>query len=236
MSRDYTDLTILLDRSGSMASIKEGVIGGINSFIEEQAKVPGDGCYTFVQFDDLASAVGAGEAFPQTVYEGKSQGQVPLLNDDTFCPRGCTALIDAAVKTIDATGKRLASMPEHLRPDKVVFVIMTDGIENASSKYTRAQLNERISHQRSRYNWKFVFLGANQDAIAEGRKYGNFVHSNKTFVFSDQGSAAAMACAHRAVRSWKVDGNTSAEILLGPSDPDDESKRTQVKVDVSVKK
>lgn len=220
MPLDFTDITIVLDRSGSMAAIAEGTIAGINSFVDEQRSVPGDGCWTLIQFDDHFTAKGANEEFPNVVLDAVPQSRVPALNETNFIPRGNTNLIDAVALAIERTGRRLAAMPESLRPDKVVFVIMTDGHHNTNGTYTRAQLNEKIAHQRSKYNWKFVFLGANQDAFAEAAGYGMARVATSGFAYSNVGAHNAYCATSRATRAWKAEGNPVAELMLDPADPD----------------
>jgi len=192
--RDFTDITIILDRSGSMGSIRDATIKGINDFITETRNVPGDGVFSLVQFDDKY----------ENVYTNISQKEVPLLNRDTFVPRGDTALIDAVCRTIDETGQRLAAMPEEQRPNKVLLVIMTDGFENASQKYTRRDMCDRITHQKEKYNWKIVYLGANQDAIAEGGKYGIGTQQAMTYTATAAGVRTATASLNSSAARWKL--------------------------------
>lgn len=162
MKNNYTDITIVLDRSGSMQAIKNDTIGGFNSFLASQKKLPGKATVSLIQFDNIY----------EIVYVGQSLNKAQELNKDTFIPRGATALLDAIGKTIDLTGKRLASMDENDRPDKVVCVILTDGEENSSTEFKIAQINQMIQHQQEKYAWEFVFLGANQDAIATASQMG----------------------------------------------------------------
>jgi Mg-chelatase subunit ChlD len=162
MNNDAIDITIVLDRSGSMASVREDTIGGFNSFLEEQKAVPGSAALTLVQFDDQY----------EVLYEGRRLQDVPLLSAQTFVPRGSTALLDAIGRTVYATGIRLAAQPEHERPGKVLFVIMTDGEENASREFSRRQVFDMLTHQHEKYQWEVVFIGANQDAVATGASYG----------------------------------------------------------------
>jgi hypothetical protein len=182
-----TDISIVLDRSGSMSSIREATIRGINDFVEAQKKVAGECALSLVQFDDQYDVV----------YTAKLLADVPDLTAQTFEPRGMTALLDAIGRTINKTGERLANMAESDRPKKVIFVIMTDGAENVSKEFTRAKVNEMISHQRSMYQWEFVFLGANQDAIAVGASLGIAASSTMTYsvnaaaVLATSGSTAA---------------------------------------------
>ena len=151
-----------------------------------------------------------------------------MLSRDLFIPRGGTALIDAACLAIDATGNRLAAMPPAERPDKVLFIIVTDGLENASKFYTCQSLNIRISHQRAKYNWQFIFLGANQDVIAEATKYGIPIASAFSYQPTDDGISKAYTILHGATRNWKLDGNTTAEDLLTNATP-------EIKIAVTVK-
>jgi hypothetical protein len=157
-----TDITVVLDRSGSMASISNDVIGGLNTFIQAQAQVEGEACFTLAQFDHEY----------EVVHDHVPVKDVPPLTAQTYVPRGSTALLDAIGRTIVATGARLASMAEADRPQVVLFAVQTDGLENASREFTRQQIFDMIRHQETKYSWQFVFLAADQDAIAEGGKMG----------------------------------------------------------------
>lgn len=162
MKTNYCDIVIVLDRSGSMESIKEDVIGGFNRFLKEQQAIPGEATITLVQFDNIY----------EIVYMGKNLQEASLIDDSVYKPRGSTALLDAIGKTIDDTGRRLSYMPENQRPSKVIFGIQTDGYENASKYFTIEQISSMINHQKNVYSWEFVFMGANQDAITEASKLG----------------------------------------------------------------
>lgn len=168
MKNGYTHISMVLDRSGSMASCADDTRGGFNAFIEEQKKQPGEATLTLTQFDDVI----------ETVHSGIPLRDVPTLR---FEPRGMTALLDAIGKAINTTGQWLSAKPEHERPEKVVFVILTDGHENASREFTRAKVFEMIRHQETNYRWQFVFLGANQDAIKAGADLGISAQSSMTY-------------------------------------------------------
>jgi Mg-chelatase subunit ChlD len=161
--KDATHIAVLLDRSGSMGAVKDETISGFNYFLKEQKAVGDNAFFTLVQFDSESTDV---------VHEARPVRDVPDLNQDTYQPRGSTPLLDALGETINSTGKTLAAIPEANRPDKVVFVVITDGEENASHKFTKAQVKEMIDHQTTKYNWQFVYLGANQDAFAEAGAVG----------------------------------------------------------------
>lgn len=161
--KNETYIAVLLDRSGSMSSVKSDTIGGYNEFVDEQHRA-GDNCrLTLVQFDSQAI---------DTVHENLPIREVPHLTNATFKPRDMTPLLDALGETIVNTGRLLKGIKEEDRPDKVVFVIITDGEENASKRYTKAQIKEMIQHQTDVYKWAFVYIGANQDAFAEARSLG----------------------------------------------------------------
>ena len=155
MKPDFTRMAIILDRSGSMQPLVEATVAGFNEFIRSQAQVPGTATVKLVQFDDQYDVV-----FDHPL------AQVPQLTAATFVPRGSTALLDAQGRTIVELGQELAALPEHERPDKVLVLTITDGQENASKHFNLHQVGELIRRQRDLYNWHFVYMGANQDAVA----------------------------------------------------------------------
>ena len=135
-----------------------------------------------VQFDDQY----------ETVFD-KPLKECPELTQNTFVPRGSTALLDAQGRTIVELGQELAALPEHERPSKVIVVTLTDGLENASKQYNLEQIGEMIREQRDKYNWDFVFLGANQDAIATAAAMSIPLPSAMSYSTSKAGVAATMA-------------------------------------------
>lgn len=149
---NYSELIVVLDRSGSMSSIRKDMQGGFDTFIAEQRKIPGECRVSLFQFDDIF----------ETVYQGKSLTDVPPLD---LIPRGGTALFDAIATAVDRTGERLAAMPEHERPDRVAVLIITDGQENSSQKATSKEVMKRVATQRGTYNWSFSFLGADETSL-----------------------------------------------------------------------
>ncbi|MCA9070793.1 MAG: VWA domain-containing protein [Planctomycetaceae bacterium] len=161
--RQYeTDITMILDRSGSMGSIATETIEGFNRFLQEQRLLPGRACLTLVQFDDLY----------EVLYVARDLNSVPNLDYDTFQPRGATALLDAIGMSIRLATSRILIVPPQNRPQQVIFVILTDGLENASSRFERRLVFDMIRHQRQTNQWTFLFLGANQDAISEAGSIG----------------------------------------------------------------
>lgn len=199
MKADLADITVVLDRSGSMLSVQADTIGGFNAFIEAQRKVPGECNASLVQFDDQY----------EVVYTSKPVKDAPALTADTFVPRGMTALLDAIGRTINETGKRLAAIPEADRPGKVIFVILTDGGENSSKEFTRKQVFEMITHQKTNYKWDFVFLGANQDAISTGADLGIARGSSMTYASNAVGTQYAFASASNYAARSRTVGSAS---------------------------
>lgn len=159
MKAHLTDITLVVDRSGSMEEIRSDAEGGVNAFVKAQVNEPGEALLTLVQFD--------------TEYEFVHRG-VPVQDvpDYTLSPRGMTALLDAVGRAINETGERLSKMRELDRPGLVVFVVMTDGHENSSQEFTKSRIKKLIERQQSQYNWHFTFLGANQDAFEEAGGIG----------------------------------------------------------------
>lgn len=198
MRQDLTDISIVLDRSGSMETVRGDTIGGYNSFVEMQKAQPGEALLTLMQFDT---------AF-DLVHSGVRIADVPPLSYQTFVPRGATALLDAIGRTINETGTRLKSIAEAQRPGKVLFVIITDGQENASSEFNRAKINAMIEHQRSAYAWEFVFLGANQDAIQEGTAIGITATRSMTYAANTLGTASAFTSVSNLASSYRVGGQS----------------------------
>lgn len=162
MRNDYTHITAVLDRSGSMGTCIADTIGGFNTFLKKQVEAPGFATMTVVLFDHDYDAV----------CHGRPVAEVPPLTESTYIPRGSTALLDAMGRAITYTGALLESKPEAERPAKVVMLIITDGHENASHDYTRARIAEMVKHQTDVYRWDFVYLGATADAITVAGTYG----------------------------------------------------------------
>lgn len=177
MKQDYTDITVVLDRTGSMKDIAKDIIGGFNTFLETQKKISGMATFTLIQFDSQNPY----EVVENAVNIKNAKNLTPL----TFVPRAYTPLLDSLGMTITRTGERLAAMREEDRPDQVIFVVITDGEENASKEYTRDMVNSMIESQTNVYNWEFIFLAANQDAIQTGASMG--FQANKSMTYGANG-------------------------------------------------
>ena len=193
---DFTDISVVLDRSGSMEDVRDDTIGGFNTFLKDQKATPGMAALTLVQFDSEY----------EIVHAGKPIAEIPRLTKHTFVPRGSTALLDAIGRTINATGARLAAMPESERPGKVVFVILTDGQENASREFNLGMIHAMISHQSNVYKWQFLFLGANQDAIEAGGLMGVTAANAMTYAANAMGTPAAFRATSKRVARFRNRG------------------------------
>ena len=177
--RNQIDLTILLDCSGSMANICSDMEGSLKTVLEDQK-----------QFNDVVVSYyrfhSAGHF--EEVFTGKP---IKDVGEIKLNPNGSTALIDAWCLAIDKTGQRLGAMNEADRPEKVMFCVITDGEENDSKEYTEAQLKERIKTQEEQYNWKFLYLGANQVAQDTAMHYG--AHRARTMTYDASAPGVARA-------------------------------------------
>lgn len=159
MEKGYTDITLLLDRSGSMETIRHDIQGGLNTFIEDQKKLDGKCLLTHVNFDNMI----------ERKFTAKP---IKEVTDIELVPRGMTALYDALGIIITETVERLSKLKEEEKPEHVIFVVVTDGEENASRELQQSDVKKMISKQTDDYKWHFVYLGANQDAFAVGRGMG----------------------------------------------------------------
>ncbi len=165
---NLTHLYFLLDRSGSMVSLREDTIGGFDTFIAEQRTAPGRCRVTLAQFDNEYDEV----------YADRDIATVPSL---VLVPRGSTALLDALGRLVVTAGERLAALPEQDRPGSVIVGVMTDGYENASRDWTHDRIKALIEQQSTEYGWQFLYLGADQDAIEEGAKMGFAAGKSMTY-------------------------------------------------------
>ena len=191
MKKNLTEVVFILDRSGSMANLTSDTIGGFNSMLDNQKKETGDAFVTTVLFDDQY----------ELLHDHVDIREVEHITDKEYYARGCTALLDAVGKTINSIGNRLSNTAEEERPEKVIFVITTDGFENASREFTKVAVRDMIKHQQEKYSWSFIFLGANMDAVSEAESLGINANYAHTYTASSVGTAsvynsvdAAMSC------------------------------------------
>ena len=187
MNQNLTEIVFILDRSGSMGGLENDTIGGFNGFVKNQAAL-GQTSLTTVLFDDRY----------EILHNGIDAGGIVLTSEEYFT-RGNTALLDAIGKTINDVGKRLSETPEDQRPGKVIFVITTDGLENASRTFSYDEVKRMITHQTEKYKWEFIFMGANIDVVKEGDRLGIVADHSIKFMASPSGMkemfvGAALLC------------------------------------------
>ena len=157
-----TELVFILDRSGSMSGLEKDTIGGFNSMLEKQRKEPGDAVVSTVLFDNEI----------EVIHDRVSVQNIKPMTDEDYTVRGCTALLDAIGGAIHHIGNvhkyaRAEDVPEH-----TIFVITTDGMDNASRRYDSDKVKKMIERQKEKYGWEFLFLGANIDAVETARHFG----------------------------------------------------------------
>lgn len=205
MNPHLTEIAYILDRSGSMQPMREPAITAFNHFIKTQLDVPGDARLTLIQFDD---------AYEVPVSATPIQ-DVPQLTAATYSPRGSTALLDAIGRTIAEMDRRIQALQDTHKPGKVIVAVFTDGEENASREYSLDQIGDLIRQYRDQKGWEFIFLAANQDAIATASSMKMCSHLSAAVSFNEKGihsSSRAMARKIKAMR-MKSSGRMDAQAM-----------------------
>ena len=162
MKKNLTELVFILDRRGSMAGLEKDTIGGFNAMIEKQKAEEGEAYISTVLFDN----------YSEVIHDRVALSDVPKLTEKEYYVRGCTALLDAVGGAIHHIGNVHKYAREEDRPEKTLFVITTDGMENASRRYSYEKVREMTQRQKEKYGWEFLFLGANIDAAKEAARFG----------------------------------------------------------------
>jgi uncharacterized protein YegL len=189
--KSNTHIAVILDRSGSMESMRKEIIGGFNAFLEDQKKVPGSATMTLVQFDHEIDRLAT----------FKPLSDVAALTSETYVPRGCTKLYDAIGLTVNTVKDEVAKAAD--KPDKILVVILTDGMENSSQEYDTAGISALLE-ERQKAGWEFSFIGANQDAILTARGIGlKNAASNLTYAATPDGAINMMASLSTATASFR---------------------------------
>ena len=162
MKKGLTEIVFILDRSGSMAGLEDDTIGGFNSLIRRQRAQEGETLISTVLFDN----------YSEVVHDRVPLDQIPEMTRDVYYVRGCTALLDAVGGAVHHIGNVHKYAREEDRPEHTLFVITTDGMENASRSYSYDEVRRMIERQKEKYGWEFLFLGANIDAAKEAKRFG----------------------------------------------------------------
>ncbi len=213
MSKGYTEIIYILDRSGSMGGLESDTIGGFNSMMEQQKKTGEKAVVSTVLFDDVC----------EVIHDRVPIEKVEKMTDKQYYVRGCTALLDAVGGAIHHIGNVHKYAREEDRPEKTIVVITTDGMENASFKYSRDKIEKMVKRQQKKYGWEFIFIGANIDAYAEAQKYGIRKDRAVNYVCDDVGTANVYAGVSKAVCSvMMADSLRDVEGCLDSSDWDEE--------------
>ena len=179
MRRGLTELVFIIDRSGSMAGLESDTIGGFNAMIEKQKKAEGTAYVSTVLFSTDC----------KVIHDRVGLHKVAPMTDEDYQVGGCTALLDAIGKAIHHIGNVHKYAREEDRPEHTLFVITTDGMENASHEYTAAQIKQKIERQKTMYGWEFLFLGANIDAVGTAESMGIAPDRAVNYVPDAQGTA-----------------------------------------------
>lgn len=207
--KNLTHITVVIDRSGSMAGLQQSTITGFNKFLGEQQELPGRATLTVVQFDHEYAVVAHGDV-----------KTIAPLTLETYQPRGRTALLDAQGRSITELGVALKAMPDAERPGRVLFVTITDGMENASEAFTAAEIRALIEQQREKYGWEFIYLGANQDAVATATVMGYATGRSATYTASRTGVGQTYSLASAQAKRFR--GGQSLEAMPAKLDDDKE--------------
>ena len=189
-----TEIAYLLDMSGSMYGHTEVAVASFNEFLREQQEVEGIARLSLILFDDQY----------ELPIDNLPVSEVTCIDTETYCPRGATALLDAIGKTIRSFRKRIKALPKKDRPDQVIFAIFTDGLENASQKYSWQDIAGMIQKRQKKNGWEFLFLAAGQDAIASAAQMNIHAHNAATASYGDTGVRTSQRAMSRKVRAMRM--------------------------------
>ena len=196
MKKNLTEIVFILDRSGSMSGLEQDTIGGFNSLIEKQKKEDGEAYISTVLFDHIS----------EVLHDRVDLKKIKPMTEDEYYVRGSTALLDAVGGAIQHIGNVHKYARDEDRPEKTIFVIMTDGYENASRNYRYNEIRRMITRQKKKYGWEFMFLGANIDVISEARKFGVDEEMAVEFLNDKKGTAVSYDAICGAVSNCRTYG------------------------------
>ena len=190
MKKNLTEIVFILDRSGSMSGLEADTIGGFNSMIEKQRKADGEALVSTVLFDNMS----------EVIHDRVNIHDIKPMTDRDYTVRGCTALLDAIGGAIHHIGNvHKYARPEDV-PEHTLFIITTDGMENASRFYSSDRVKQMVEHEKSKYGWEFLFLGANIDAVETAARYGIDSSRTANYMNDAEGTALKFEAINTAVR------------------------------------
>ncbi len=193
MKKGLTEVVFILDRSGSMSGLEADTIGGFNSLIEKQKKEEGEALVSAVLFDDQT----------EVLYDRVPLEKIEPMNDRQYYVRGCTALLDAIGGAIHHIANVHKYAREEDRPEKTLFIITTDGMENASQRYDYKKVKQMVEEEQQKYGWEFLFLGANIDAIAVAGRFGLNANRAVNYVNDSEGTELNYSALSRMVSGFR---------------------------------
>ena len=197
MKKNLTELVMILDRSGSMGGLESDTIGGYNSMLRKQKETDGEVLVSTVLFDDRS----------EVLYDRVPLDKMPQMTEKEYYVRGCTALLDAVGGAIHHIGNVHKYAREEDTPEKTIFVITTDGLENASREYSYDRVKEMVERQKEKYGWEFLFLGANIDAIETAGRFG--IHADRAANYHSDHEGAAL--------NYEVLAETVCQMRVAPA-------------------
>lgn len=196
MKKNLTEIVFILDRSGSMSGLEQDTVGGFNSLIAKQKKEDGEAYISTVLFDHIS----------EVLHDRVDLKKIKPMTEDEYFVRGSTALLDAVGGAINHIGNVHKYARDEDRPEKTMFIIMTDGYENASRRYSYDEIRSMITRQKERFGWEFMFLGANIDVISEARKFGVDEEMAVEFLNDKKGTAVSYDAICGAVSNCRAYG------------------------------
>ena len=194
MKKNLTELVFILDRSGSMAGLEKDTIGGFNSMIAKQRKEPGEAYVSTILFDNHR----------EVIHDRVDIHKIQPMTQEQYYVRGSTALLDAVGNSIRHIANVHKYAREEDRPEKTLFIITTDGMENASREYSYERVRKMIEHEKEKYGWEFIFLGANIDAAKEAARFGISEDRAANYHADSTGTAVIYKAVNEAVCSVRA--------------------------------
>lgn len=194
MKKNLTEIVFILDRSGSMAGLEDDTIGGFNAMIEKQKRESGEAYVSTILFDN----------YTEVIHDRVDIQRIRPMTRKDYYVRGCTALLDAVGKAIHHIGNVHKYAREEDRPEKTLFIITTDGMENASREYNYERVRKMIEHEKEKYGWEFIFLGANIDAAKEAARFGISADLAANYHADREGTAVVYEAMNEAVCSVRA--------------------------------